>query len=747
VDGSNVVFTGTPTTAGTYGNIQLTVRDASGATVTGTFSITVNPAPTLGTLSSTAWTMNHPGFSGTITVSGGTGPYGGLTASNLPPGVTASMSGGTITVSGTPTAAGTYSDATFSVTDAAGAVVGRQYTVIINAVSLGTLSFNQWTINKTGFIGTIPASTGTGAFTFSKVSGKLPPGMTDSLNGGLITFAGKPTIVGTYSFTLKLTDSLGVTATQSYTIVINPATTFVWTGQGTDSNWTTPGNWDLGAAPRPGDALIFGAGAGTGQKTANNDFPDGTKFAFLRFLDGGYTTTGNDLKLTAGISSASTAGGTDTIALNVGLTATETFNIVGTTLIDVTGTISGTNLGITKTGSGTLAYDSLVGNTYTGPTTVSGGTLRLNTGSQLVDTASIAVNAGATFDLNGQDETIAKLTLTGGTVNTESGTLMVTGTITSNAAGTAATINGNLNLAGAKPTLSVGNGTAVNDLVIAAGISAGSLTKSGPGTLVLSGANSSYAGTTRVSGGVLDLPNPAALGSGPVFALAGSTLQVDGNGLTFGSALTLGSGTGGATLKNLAGSNTWSGPITDAVTSTLNVGAGTLTISGPISGAGGLTKSGTGTLLLTNGNTYTGKTTVNGGTLGGSGAIGALLVNRGATLAPGSTTTQIFKTGNVAFSAGSTFAVTLNGTTAGTDYDQLSVTGTLNLAGATLNVTLGFTPAVGSAFTLIQNDGTDAVVGTFAGLSEGATLSLSGMTFQISYVGGSGNDVLLTRTA
>jgi autotransporter-associated beta strand protein len=796
--------------------------------------------------------------------------------------------------------------------------------------------------------------------------------MADSLSGGVITFAGKPTVAGTYTFTLKLTDSLGVTATQSYTIVINPATTLVWTGLGADANWTTPGNWGGGAAPLAGYTLVFGAGAA--QKTAHNDFPSATSFAALRFQDSGYTITGNDLKLSAGISSTSIAGGTDTVGLNVALTATETFNIAGTTLIDVTGTVSGTNLGIAKTGTGTLAYDSPAGNTYTGLTTVSGGTLQLNTSNQIADTASITVNAGAAFDLNGHDETIANLTLTGGTINTGTGTLTLSGNVTSNAASSSATINGKLNLTGAAPRLSVNNGIAVNDLVVAASISAGSLTKLGPGTLVLSGNNSSCAGTTTVSGGVLDVANAAALGSGPVLALTGTTVQTDGNGLTFGNTLTLGS-TGGATLKNLAGSNTWSGPITDAVTSTINVSAGTLTISGPIGGAGGLTTSGTGTLLLpgansftgittvsagvldvqtpsalgnnasmtvaaagtlqldgnglnfgktlslsgtvaspsgsntwsgkistlagtstvnvgagqsltlggiisgaggltanksgsgtliltsantytgattvkagiavvgnktalgstvgtttvssgatlqlqggltiaekltlngagaagTTGalesiagtntwagtiglasastiaidagqltisgvmsgaggltqagtgslslsalNTYTGGTTVDPGTLGGGGKIGALLIDSGATLAPGSTTTGIFKTGNIAFSAGSTFTVTLNGTTAGTGYDQLSVTGAVNLAGATLNVNLASTPALGSAFTLIQNDGTDAVVGTFAGLSQGATLLLDGMTFQISYAGGTGNDVVLTRTA
>jgi autotransporter-associated beta strand protein len=300
--------------------------------------------------------------------------------------------------------------------------------------------------------------------------------------------------------------------------------------------------------------------------------------------------------------------------VNVALTANETFNIAGTTLIDVTGAISGTLLGITKTGTGTLAYDSPAGNTYTGLTTISGGTLQLNTSNQIADTASLTVNVGAVFDLNGHDEAIANLTLTGGTVNTGSGTLTLSGNVTTNAASSSATINGNLNLTGATPQLSVNNGTAVNDLVIAASISASSLTKLGLGTVALSGNNASYTGTTKVSSGILDVQNPAALGSGPVVALIGTTVQLDGTGLTVGNALTLGS-TGGATLGNLAGSNTWSGPITDAVTSTVNVSAGTLTVNGGISGAGGITKTGTGTLLLPGANSYTGITTVNAGIL------------------------------------------------------------------------------------------------------------------------------------
>src|SRR5262249_25817096 len=171
------------------------------------------------------------------------------------------------------------------------------------------------------------------------------------------------------------------------------------------------------------------------------------------------------------------------------------------------------------------------------------------------------------------------------------------------------------NLIGATPTLNVNNGIAVNDLVIAASISAGSLTKLGLGTLVLSGNNSACAGTTKVMGGVLDVANSGALGGGTVVGAGGTILQLDGDGLTFRNSLTLGSGTVGATLKNLGGNNSWSGPITDSITNTINVSAGTLTVSGPIGGAGGIIKTGAGTLVLPGANSYMGITTVSGGVL------------------------------------------------------------------------------------------------------------------------------------
>jgi hypothetical protein len=133
----------------------------------------------------------------------------------------------------------------------------------------------------------------------------------------------------------------------------------------------------------------------------------------------------------------------------------------------------------------------------------------------------------------------------------------------------------------------------------------------------------------------------------------------------------------------------------------------------------------------------------NGGTLGGTGTIGgAITVNSGGNLHPGNSP-GILNTGSVTLAATSNFRVDINGTTVGTQYSQLNVTGTIDITGSNLVITVGGTLVRGETFTIINNDLADAVVGTFAGLAEGATFDQSGQRFTISYVGGSGNDVVL----
>lgn len=85
----------------------------------------------------------------------------------------------------------------------------------------------------------------------------------------------------------------------------------------------------------------------------------------------------------------------------------------------------------------------------------------------------------------------------------------------------------------------------------------------------------------------------------------------------------------------------------------------------------------------------------------------------------------------------------LQGPGVGTQSDNLDVIGRVQLAGTlSVNALAGFD---GNLFELITNNGTDAVTGTFGGLAEGANVAVGGRQFQISYRGGTGNDVVLRQ--
>jgi hypothetical protein len=90
------------------------------------------------------------------------------------------------------------------------------------------------------------------------------------------------------------------------------------------------------------------------------------------------------------------------------------------------------------------------------------------------------------------------------------------------------------------------------------------------------------------------------------------------------------------------------------------------------------------------------------------------------------------------------FHVELNGTAAGSGHDQLNVNGAVALGNALLSVTPGFTPAYGDSFVIINNDGVDAVSGTFNNLPQNALITNGATVLRLSYTGGDGNDVTLT---
>jgi len=207
-------------------------------------------------------------------------------------------------------------------------------------------------------------------------------------------------------------------------------------------------------------------------------------------------------------------------------------------------------------------------------------------------------------------------------------------------------------------------------------------------------------------------------------------------------------------------------------------GTGNTLISADITGGMGqsLVKDGTGTLTLSGNNTYPGGTTVNGGTLlvnntagsgtgggavavnnagsalGGTGIIsGAVTVSAGANIAPGNggNTTGILQTGALTMASTSNFKVDINGTTAGSGYDRVQVNaGGVTLTGSNLMVTVGTTLSVGQTFTILDKVSGGAITGTFAGIPQGGTVVGSdGTVFTVSYVGGNGNDVVLTVQA
>ncbi|MFL5329082.1 MAG: hypothetical protein ACJ8C4_09205 [Gemmataceae bacterium] len=134
------------------------------------------------------------------------------------------------------------------------------------------------------------------------------------------------------------------------------------------------------------------------------------------------------------------------------------------------------------------------------------------------------------------------------------------------------------------------------------------------------------------------------------------------------------------------------------------------------------------------------------GTLGGTGSVGTVTVLNGGKVAPGANGPGKLTTGNIVFNSGSLFTVDLNGTAVGTSFDQLAVSGSVDLGNAMLVGSVGFSPPLGTQFSIINNNHSgDPIVGSFAGFVPGALEPVGGKNFLITYQGGDGNDVVLTR--
>ncbi|EMB4803458.1 autotransporter-associated beta strand repeat-containing protein [Salmonella enterica] len=416
---------------------------------------------------------------------------------------------------------------------------------------------------------------------------------------------------------------------------------------------------------------------------------------------------------------------------------------------------------VVKSGDETLTLSGA--NSYTGGTTISGGTLvatnveALGSGD-VTDNATLELNTGGTFDnvisgsgqvvksgdemltLSGANSYTGGTTISGGTLVVSNVEALGSGDVTDNA------------------TLELNTGGDFDNNIGGTG----SVVKSGDKTLTLSGANS-YTGGTTISGGTLVATNVEALGSGDVTDNAVLELNTGGtfDNVISGSGQVVKSGdemltlsgansyTGGTTISGgtLVATNVealGSGDVTDNATLELNTGG---TFDNVISGSGQVVKSGDDALTLSGNNSYTGGTLISGGTLVASNvdALGSGDVTDNATLemnTGGDFDNAISGSGQVVKSGDET--LTLSGAN--------SYTGGTTISGGTLvanNVEALGTGDVTNNATLELNTGGDfdnAISGSGQVVKSGdKTLTLSGAN---SYTGGttiSGGTLIATN--
>ncbi|MDZ7619613.1 MAG: autotransporter-associated beta strand repeat-containing protein [Patescibacteria group bacterium] len=388
------------------------------------------------------------------------------------------------------------------------------------------------------------------------------------------------------------------TTSQTFTgLVLNPgasAVTVTIPSSGSDGTVL-----NLGAiTPNPGATVHFTLPGGT--QSATNGITTSTLNDAGGIL-GGWARVGNNWAInstnTAGGNIAALAAYTDVNRLGGAISSALNTNV---RLIE-----GGASGSVTPAAAGTTDINTLLQSATGGTATYDPGTtdvLRLGAAGGIM----VASNAGALTVGAAANDGI----LTAGGIANTAGTIY----LTNNHASNLLTINSAV----------ADNGSGVVDV-----------TTSGPGIVVLTGANT-YTGRTTVGGGTLRISSEQNLGANPLSATA--------------NQLTLAGGTLNATAT-FSLDDTHRGITLAAAGGTISVNSGsTLTVANVIAGAGNLTASGTGTLALHAANTFTGTTFANNGTL----ALGHVDALRNSTL---TTATA----GNVTFTVAGTNTYALGG--------------------------------------------------------------------------------------
>lgn len=619
-------------------------------------------------------------------------------------------------------------------------VVGSVASVTGGTVALGANSLTLSGAVSTSFAGNVTGGTSSGFFvnfgnTTTMTGDSTMTGTMGTVGGTMIMAAGATTAaiqVGGTGATGVFTTNGGALASNAELVNLSTATINI------------NGSETIGSIEQASGGTINVAGGAT--LTVN-----GTTNAFNLT---GASTIGNDV---LGAGTLNVTGGTTTVGAGGNVATATTIGAGGT--VTNNGAMAGvgnagsfTNNGtagaLTNTGAGTgsntgtlasLTHSSSAlftnTNVITGNVTVNSGTVTLSGASNIGDASTVTVNNGI---LNaGVADTIGGLVANGGTTNVSAQLTM--GELSGTAGSIATTGTG---------ALIVGDSDAVDSSFGGVISGAGFLQKVGTDTLTLTGANTLSGGVT-VTQGTLALTGGGGLANGPITIDPAGSLTTDGD--AFGSAVTITNNGlpaavaapfglmltdgGDETIAAMSGNGTTN--LSSGSVLTLNSGASD--IAGGISGAGGLTVTGTSTTNLTVANSYTGETVVNGGgalNLNGAGSIASAVVTISGN---GTLTTDgdgIADTAAVSV-AGANGILRVNGTDTIGSLTQTGgfVNGTSTLTtnsfaqtggttSGTVTVATGtFTQnggTIGTGTTVTQSGGATMSGGTVAGLLTGA---------------------------
>jgi autotransporter-associated beta strand protein len=460
------------------------------------------------------------------------------------------------------------------------------------------------------------------------------------------------------------------------------ASSYLWTGGGTDNNWTDAANWG-GAAPtgQPLDNLYFG-GASRLNPVADTLNPWQLNNISFDSGAGAFTLSGNQIQFDGGSSSLNQySSNAQTIQNAIDFNAATTFGGSGTGTVTLNGTLTGSHA-ITENSLATFIITNT--DSYSGSISINNGTFQISGGNGALGTTSYAVSGALVIDDTTADGGNKNQRLSSSAqINLAGGSFTFKG---ANAAATNSSESiSQLNLASSYSSLTVSSaGTNTASLTL------GTFTRSGNSTGLINGTNlggnagisvTAATGITLVGTETSGTPSTktdlkiipyvvgdAGTGSGSTFITYDAVSHIlrplvsaefSTNAFTANTNVLVTSGTpntANVTINSLVinGSDVNIGPGTktlnvtsgailfassNSVTGTnlqlnaegiLTVDSGqTAAISATIAGSSGVTKSGLGTLQFSNAsNTYTGPTVLNGG---------ALLTSLNASL--GSTTT------------------------------------------------------------------------------------------------------------